>query len=494
MNTKFDAVQERLERVENAHQAPQPQIYNEARRERFHRRDVEEEFDPFVGDVFEEEEIGGHGGNARRFHGGRGDRNREDGNIGGIKLKVPSFQGKSDPEAYFEWETKLQFVFDCHNYTDDRKVKLAAAEFTNYAVVCWDQLVTNRRRAGERPITTWDEMKAVMKKRFVPRHYYRELYKKLQQLRQGGRSVEEYHREMEIAMIRANVEEDREATMARFLAGLNVEIANQVELQHYVEMEDMLHMAIKIERQLKTRGSTQFNRYPEQSNWNKSFSKDDRQGGKPMFESRPTSSTPQVTSKPEASTTRSRDIKCYKCQGFGHISTNCPNKRSMVILDNGEVVSEEDEDDDAMPLLDDVSDDEVAAGAVGASITLVARRALNVHAKEECDNEQRENIFHTRCQVRDKICSMIIDGGSCTNVASTTMVNKLGLPMTNHPRPYKLQWFNDGGEIRVTRQVLVLFRIEKYEDDVLCDVAPMDAGHILLGRPWQFDRRVVHDG
>ena len=61
------------------------------------------------------------------------------------------------------------------------------------------------------------------------------------------------------------------------------------------------------------------------------------------------------------------------------------------------------------------------------------------------------------------------------NVASTTTVNKLGLPITNHPRPYKLQWFNDGGEIRVTRQVLVSFRIGKYEDEVLCDVAPMDA-------------------
>ena len=64
-------------------------------------------------------------------------------------------------------------------------------------------------------------------------------------------------------MIRTNVEEAREATMARFLAGLNVEIANQVELQHYVEMEDMLRMAIKIEKQLKTRGNTRFNRYPE---------------------------------------------------------------------------------------------------------------------------------------------------------------------------------------------------------------------------------------
>ncbi|RVW90957.1 hypothetical protein CK203_044195 [Vitis vinifera] len=59
---------------------------------------------------------------------------------------------------------------------------------------------------------------------------------------------------MEIAMIRENVEEDREATMARFLVGLNWEIANLMELQHYVELEDMVHMAIKIENQLKKKG------------------------------------------------------------------------------------------------------------------------------------------------------------------------------------------------------------------------------------------------
>ena len=75
MNTNFDDVRERLERVENAHQVPQPRVYNEAWRERVHRRDVEEEFDPVVGNVFKEEDIGGYGGNARRFHGGRGDRN-----------------------------------------------------------------------------------------------------------------------------------------------------------------------------------------------------------------------------------------------------------------------------------------------------------------------------------------------------------------------------------------------------------------------------------
>ena len=41
--------------------------------------------------------------------------------------------------------------------------------------------------------------------------------------------------------------------------------------------------------------------------------------------------------------------------------------------------------------------------------------------------------------------------------------------------------------------MLISFSIEKNKDEVLCDVAPMHAGHILLGRPWQFDRKVTHD-
>lgn len=46
----------------------------------------------------------------------------------------------------------------------------------------------------------------------------------------------------------------------------------------------------------------------------------------------------------------------------------------------------------------------------------------------------------------------------------------------------------------MTKQVLVSLFIEKYEDEVLCDVVPMQACHVLLGRPWQYDRRVSHDG
>ncbi|KAL2518543.1 Retrotrans gag domain-containing protein [Abeliophyllum distichum] len=143
---------------------------------------------------------------------------RVDRNLGNIKMKIPSFQGKNNPDAYLEWEMRMELIFDCHNYSEEKKVKLAVIEFTEYAIMWWDQL----------------------------------------SLTQGLNSVEDYHKEMEMAMIRANVEEDSEATLARFLGRLNKDIANIVELQYYVELDDMVHMAMKIERQLKRKRASRF--------------------------------------------------------------------------------------------------------------------------------------------------------------------------------------------------------------------------------------------
>jgi hypothetical protein len=58
------------------------------------------------------------------------------------------------------------------------------------------------------------------------------------------KSVKDYHKEMKKTMIRDNVVDDREATMTTFLKSLNREITNVVELQYYIELEDMVHMAI----------------------------------------------------------------------------------------------------------------------------------------------------------------------------------------------------------------------------------------------------------
>jgi len=48
---------------------------------------------------------------------------------------------------------------------------------------------------------------------------------------------------------------------------------------------------------------------------------------------------------------RSRDIKCFKCLGHGHIASECPNKRVMILhgdhgdLISGDEVETEDEDE-----------------------------------------------------------------------------------------------------------------------------------------------------
>jgi hypothetical protein len=118
--------------------------------------------------------------------------------------------------------------------------------------------VIGRSRNRERLIALWVEMKVLMMRWFVANHYYRDLYLKLQSLNQGSTSVDEYYKEIEITMIWGNVTEDSEAMMARFLNRLNKEIANVVELQHYIKLEDKVHMVTKVERQIKRRGSTCF--------------------------------------------------------------------------------------------------------------------------------------------------------------------------------------------------------------------------------------------
>ncbi|KAK8600732.1 hypothetical protein V6N12_050583 [Hibiscus sabdariffa] len=162
-------------------------------------------------------------------------------------------------------KAKLSTFFECYNYSEQKKVRLAAMEFIDYALLWWDQLLISRRRTGEGPVRDWAEMKRIMRKRFVPSHYHHDLFQKLQGLKQGSRSVEDYFKEMEIAMMRANIEEDREAMMARFLNCLNTEIANAVELQHYVELDDMVHMVVKIERQQRRKFSARGNSTPFKS-------------------------------------------------------------------------------------------------------------------------------------------------------------------------------------------------------------------------------------
>lgn len=76
---------------------------------------------------------------------------------------------------------------------------------------------------------TWNQMKTIVRKRFVQSHYNRQLHKNLRNLVKVNKFEEEYFKEMETLLLRADVQEDGEAVMSRFMGSLNREIQDRLE-------------------------------------------------------------------------------------------------------------------------------------------------------------------------------------------------------------------------------------------------------------------------
>jgi hypothetical protein len=130
----------------------------------------------------------------------------------------------------------------------------------------------------------------------------------------------------------------------------------------------------------------------------------------------------------------------------------------------------------------------------GSGKSLTVHKVLLKPEKEVDSSAQRCRLFRTTCKTQGWKCKVIVDSGSTDNLVSTEMVEKLELKTRKHPSPYRVTWLQKGHQVRVTKQCLVNFKMGDYKDDILCDVILMDVCHVLLGRPWQYDRHVVHDG
>nr|KYP34027.1 hypothetical protein KK1_045063 [Cajanus cajan] len=416
------------------------------------------------------------------------------------RVDLPYFHGKDDVEGYLDWEMKVEQIFTCHQVSEERKVSLATLSFQGHAMYWWTSLVRDKRLHNDPPIQYWNELRSALRRRHIPSYYTRELINKLQRLHQRNMTVEEYRQTMELYLMRAGIREEENITIARFLSGLTFEIRDKVELLPYRDLNDLVQLCIKVEQQNLRKGF-------KTSSYSSSYSKVDykREGKKNDFEKKNTFPSKNLDKGKEKekdkktntshTSTKSSDIKCFKCLGRGHIASQCPNKKVM-ILRGQDIYSSQDE---ATTSSSSSEDEEEASEGESCEVTypyngelLMMRRVLNNQPSDT--QSQRENIFHTRCNISNKACSLIVDSGSWCNCCSTRMVEKLGLTTTPHPKPYQLHWLNDDGDMVVNQQVEVEFSIGNYQDKVKCDVVPMEACHILLGRPWQFDKQTHHDG
>jgi hypothetical protein len=106
-----------------------------------------------------------------------------------IKFKIPPFNGEYDPAAYLDWELEVEQKFSCHDIVAHSQVKAAISEFIDFALIWWREYKIKHPTAIP---TTWDQLKAAMRHRFVPSYYARDLLNKMQRFQQGSQSVEDY--------------------------------------------------------------------------------------------------------------------------------------------------------------------------------------------------------------------------------------------------------------------------------------------------------------
>ncbi|KAK1663734.1 hypothetical protein QYE76_051893 [Lolium multiflorum] len=412
---------------------------------------------------------------------GRG-QDEEDG-LGKPKFSIPKFEGGADVEEYLTWELKIEKLWSLHpHYSEDRKIKLASSEFDGYALRWWDSLVRNLDEDGAQPIRTWRAMKEAMTSRFVPTNYMRNIFDKLTLLRQGVKTVDEYYMEMEMLMQRGRVRESLEMTMQRFLNGLKYDVKGIVRHYTYTNMNQLLHHAREAESQLaeeaKVKGrATGAGRFtprapstaPAPSTRSAPYS---TPPSKPVsnVSNAKKSESAASTSGSGVSTTRNRDMLCHTCGGKGHFKRDCPNRKVMFINEDNEYETGDDADPNA-PDNDDYDTDGEDAYPSDARTIVVSQRALNVLPSA---STQRCNLFQTKALVGpDKACKVIIDGGSCRNLASKELCTKLKLKYLPHPHPYYIQWLSDNGEMKVNHMVRVEFAIGPYKDCIDFDVVPM---------------------
>jgi len=75
-------------------------------------------------------------------------------NLNDIRVKVLEFEGKLDPDEFFEWLQTVERVFEFKDILEDKKVKLVALKLMKYASFCWTNLLTKQARQGKRKIRT----------------------------------------------------------------------------------------------------------------------------------------------------------------------------------------------------------------------------------------------------------------------------------------------------------------------------------------------------
>ncbi|XP_042488832.1 uncharacterized protein LOC122068982 [Macadamia integrifolia] len=367
-----------------------------------------------------------------------------------IKADIPTFYGSIDIEGFYDWEYEVEQFFNLMDVVEDRQVKLVVYKLKGGAAAWWNQLQNSRIGQGKFPIQSWQRMRQLMRKRFLPPNHRQLMYQQLQNCVQGTRTVTEYTNEFLRLQTCCNSKETEDQQVARYINGLRYVVQDRMALQTVWSVDEAQSLALWVERTL-SRPSTRGSRY------------DMDKGKQPMSESGKTSApmqrqpvapegrvpakggevsrpTLKPTSAPAPSKGpygRAEPLKCYRCGEPGHRSNACPQRRSVNMVEG--IMSDDSDLDGA---------DFEMAEEEGEGVSCIIRRLLL--SPKPAELTQHHMIFHTHYSVKSRVCNVIVDNGSSENIVSLALVNHLKLTTEPHSSPYKIGWIKSRSAIKVS--------------------------------------------
>ncbi|KAH0685504.1 hypothetical protein KY290_016986 [Solanum tuberosum] len=141
-----------------------------------------------------------HGGHQRGYHyNDQGGHKGRDVGINSIKMTHPTFKGECNPDAYLEWESQCDRIFNVN--------ELAEVKSSCYAIAQFE--------------------------------------------RQGSKSVEAYHDQFQNIVMKLEYREIEEHAVIRFKVGLNKEISSKMTLHRFATLNDAFEATNEIELEFK---------------------------------------------------------------------------------------------------------------------------------------------------------------------------------------------------------------------------------------------------
>nr|GEW10680.1 hypothetical protein CTI12_AA145160 [Tanacetum cinerariifolium] len=183
-----------------------------------------------------------------------------------IKVDIPEYDGKLDPDEFVEWLRTIKLVFDHKQTIEDNKVKIVFLKLRKYASTWWSNVCLKHERRGKEKIQTWLKMKEKMKQKFLPSYYIHASFSQLHSLKQRAGTAEDYSREFEYLLMKCDIPKDDPQTLVRYLGGLEPRVAHVIKLRTYQTLAKLTLLAHKVDSQQQTKGKQEFTRPNFKSN------------------------------------------------------------------------------------------------------------------------------------------------------------------------------------------------------------------------------------